>query len=94
MGVCCHDHADTDTGRIMMTAGEGLEYAHYIIRKRLHMANVLPLPEVMGDVPSAPGPKLPFFLTDVPCKLIPCLERIDPEVLQFVRCCLGKVHGK
>lgn len=93
MGVCCHDHADTETGRIMMSAGEGLEYAHYIVRKRLHLANVLALTDVFGAVPLALGPKLSFFMTDVPCKLIPYLERVDPEVVRFVRCCLGKVHG-
>jgi hypothetical protein len=96
MCVCPHYVADGRTAVLITGPGEGLIYAHFCIRYRLHLSGQLPLPQVFGDVDDA-SPQAPFlriFYSDVPCILLPYLTKDDPEVLSVgLVLGLGKVHA-
>ena len=91
IGVCSHGIAEEGGGSLMMTAGEGLQYAHYFLRKRLHLSGQLPLEEVFGQAPEPRSPELSHVFIDVPCILQPHLERHDGDVLKHISLHLGKV---
>ena len=95
MCVCPHYVADGTTAVLITGPGEGLIYAHFCIRYRLHLSGQLPLPAIFGELDdSSPRfPKLRIFYSDVPCLLQPYLAKDDPEVLKLVTLGLGKVHA-
>ena len=88
--------ADGETAVLITGPGEGLIYAHFCIRYRLHLSGQLPLDGVFGprDQSAPRAPSLRVFYTDVPCTLLPYLEVDDPDVLKTgLKLALGKVHS-
>jgi hypothetical protein len=92
--VCSHNIAADGFSRLVTTAGEGLEYAHSLLRETLHLSGKLPLVVVFGPVPEVRRPCPSIFYCDIACKLHAFLKKFDPEVLLHVKILLGMLHGK
>lgn len=90
--VCRHNVANVGLCLLVDTRGEGLEYAHFAVRKALHMSGQLPLVKVFGDLPDVRWPKTSIFYSDMPCQLIPHLRKHDTIPLELLEIKLGEVH--
>lgn len=72
--------------------GEGSVYLHYLIRKNMHASGVSALPEVFGPPPAVLARKVEFCFTDVPCRVGPAMNAIDPDAADHASLCLGQLH--
>jgi hypothetical protein len=92
--VCRHNIPLTEYTMVMRTRGEGLFYAHCVIRKNMHRSGYAPLEDVFGAVPDVKDPRFEFLFTDMPCMLEPYLRNRDSDAYEYIkdRLGLGSLH--